>query len=402
MVAYGRVFASLVDGMGLQSQSLGAIASELGERIDATLLDQSQWQEVVDFIYRAFPGTKVVINIEDATGQGNLGILVRGFDPGLLPQYTEHYSKLNPWVPFWARFPSLKAAVADETLPSASFSESEFYRDFIVAEREIESASGIKLMHEGDRVGLLNIHYGTRIAQRYNVDISRILNATATKLRRALALGRIAAINSARQSAQDVASQFELPALVLDECGRLLGHNAAGEALLRDAALLRLNRDQTLVLKDASASERVSVIAASIASRQGAWRDGGDISTRCNYGHPYALSFYPLTTPASAAFNVPAFLLPGRVALLVVRTMRRDHAGLRANVWRDVGLTPAERRLADELCAGRSLRASADKLGVAYDTARNQLKAIFAKTGTRRQAELVARLLGNERQLPGA
>lgn len=380
-------------------RSLGAIAAELGERIDATLLDQSQWQELADFLYQAFPGTKVVINVEDATGLGNVGVLTCGFDPKLLVQYAERYSKLNPWVPFWSRYPALKAAVADETLPSASFSETEFYRDFIVPEREIESAAGIKLAHESNRLGMLSIHYGTRLAPRYNVDIPRVLKASAVKLRRALDLGRIAAMNCAAQRAFEVASQFELPALVLDECARVLGQNAAGDALLRDATLLRLNRDRALIASDASTTVRIIEIAASIARREGTWRDGWDVKTSCKDGHPYALSFYPLTTRTSEMLALPTFLLPKRVALLVIRGIEHEETEQRTTLWRSLGLTPAERRLADELCAGYSLQSSADHLGVAYATARNQLKAIFAKTGVHRQAELVALLA---RPLDGA
>ena len=53
------------------------------------------------------------------------------------------------------------------------------------------------------------------------------------------------------------------------------------------------------------------------------------------------------------------------------------------------GLSPAEARLASILAAGIDLRAAAEELGVARGTARNQLKAIFAKTGAHRQSELV-------------
>ena len=57
------------------------------------------------------------------------------------------------------------------------------------------------------------------------------------------------------------------------------------------------------------------------------------------------------------------------------------------------GLTRVETVLARELCSGASLRAVADKLEITYETARTYLKSIFAKTDTRRQGELVARLL---------
>lgn len=55
-------------------------------------------------------------------------------------------------------------------------------------------------------------------------------------------------------------------------------------------------------------------------------------------------------------------------------------------------LTPAGARLAARLASGETLEDAADALQVSLGTARNQLKAIFAKTETRRQAELVALL----------
>jgi DNA-binding CsgD family transcriptional regulator len=58
------------------------------------------------------------------------------------------------------------------------------------------------------------------------------------------------------------------------------------------------------------------------------------------------------------------------------------------------GLTPAEVRLAEALQTGGSLREVADQLGIAYETARSQLKMVFQKTGTRRQKDLALRLTG--------
>jgi DNA-binding CsgD family transcriptional regulator len=60
---------------------------------------------------------------------------------------------------------------------------------------------------------------------------------------------------------------------------------------------------------------------------------------------------------------------------------------------RSYGLTPSETRLALALLEGQSLRAAAAATAISYQTARSQLKQIFAKTGTRRQAELVRALL---------
>jgi DNA-binding CsgD family transcriptional regulator len=56
------------------------------------------------------------------------------------------------------------------------------------------------------------------------------------------------------------------------------------------------------------------------------------------------------------------------------------------------GLTAAEVRLAAALADGGGMRAAAERAGVAYGTARVTLNSLFGKTGTRRQAQLVARL----------
>jgi DNA-binding CsgD family transcriptional regulator len=65
-----------------------------------------------------------------------------------------------------------------------------------------------------------------------------------------------------------------------------------------------------------------------------------------------------------------------------------------APVLRQVfGLTGAEATVAIALSGGRDVHEIARMRGVSLGTLRNQVKTVFAKTGVRRQAELVALLL---------
>ena len=57
-------------------------------------------------------------------------------------------------------------------------------------------------------------------------------------------------------------------------------------------------------------------------------------------------------------------------------------------------LTPAEARVARGIAANETVEAIAKAFGLSEGTVRNQLKAVFAKTGTGRQTDLALLLSG--------
>jgi len=80
----------------------------------------------------------------------------------------------------------------------------------------------------------------------------------------------------------------------------------------------------------------------------------------------------------------------------VIATLRppgADRAFRLSSLARRFGLTPAEARLLETLCAGASLRQASAHLGVARTTVRTHLQRIFDKSGAHRQADLVRMVL---------
>jgi DNA-binding NarL/FixJ family response regulator len=59
------------------------------------------------------------------------------------------------------------------------------------------------------------------------------------------------------------------------------------------------------------------------------------------------------------------------------------------------GLTSAETRLLLALLDGACVSGYAESAGVSLNTVRSQLKSILLKTGCRRQAELMRKILSN-------
>jgi DNA-binding CsgD family transcriptional regulator len=88
---------------------------------------------------------------------------------------------------------------------------------------------------------------------------------------------------------------------------------------------------------------------------------------------------------------VPPIAAEPEVLLLISDPAAGVH--VRASRLRELfGLTTAEARLARAMARGTSLQGFATAAGISEGTARAQLKSVFAKTNTHRQAELVALL----------
>jgi DNA-binding CsgD family transcriptional regulator len=91
------------------------------------------------------------------------------------------------------------------------------------------------------------------------------------------------------------------------------------------------------------------------------------------------LTFVPLQLATPHVLLICGTWLPG--------------AGLCDLVLEALGLTHSERRLARFLILGHSIEQAAQEANVTTSTARTYLKRIFAKTGVRRQSELVASIM---------
>ncbi|MCJ2071553.1 helix-turn-helix transcriptional regulator [Methylobacterium sp. J-030] len=168
-------------------------------------------------------------------------------------------------------------------------------------------------------------------------------------------------------------------ALVLDSEGRALCWNTAFEALLGPDLKLTGGR---LVAEDPEAARQLEALTrpcgrAPISAVVVARRDA----------QPIAIHVVPLVGQSRGLFAGGRTLLLCRVA----GATPVPAATILQTAYR---LTPAEARLTQALSGGDSLAEAASRFAVTAATARSQLKAIFAKTGATRQADLVRLVAG--------
>ena len=202
------------------------------------------------------------------------------------------------------------------------------------------------------------------------------LNATAS-LTRMLA-------ESALNTSLDVLERLSRPALALGRTGTVIGVNPAAAALFDDDFRIRAG---VLVVRDEKAAGEIQRACEQAQTTFGSRNTTPELIVVRRKGRlPLILRPLVLDGPAGS------FVLGARLLLTVTapESTSLPSAELLRSVFR---MTGSEARLAIHLAAGLSLQQAADVSGITTETARSQLKAVFSKTETNRQAELVA-LLG--------
>jgi DNA-binding CsgD family transcriptional regulator len=175
------------------------------------------------------------------------------------------------------------------------------------------------------------------------------------------------------------------PAMLLDRQGIVKLLNPSAEALLgHDLKLVQRRLTATHQASDRNLQGLIAALREPGVSRTAS--AVGSVRIERSGKRPLLVEAMPIAGLVADVFNsLRAILL---FADLEARPVLPDEA-LRAAF----GLTAAEAKLASRLARAESLEDAAAALAIGKETARSQLKAVFAKTDTSRQSELVA-LLG--------
>ena len=166
--------------------------------------------------------------------------------------------------------------------------------------------------------------------------------------------------------------------VVLDRQHRAAFVSAPGEAVIADCDEIGMQEDRFRLTRKNCQQWLDDLLARAPRDFDGD-RIAGNLFLRGGRGEtPLLLSVMPLP-------RVELF------ALLLIEPRQAATAAVEAaSLYR---FTNAEKRLLGELCLGRSLSEIGDESTRSSNTLRSQLRSMFRKTGTKRQGELIARML---------
>jgi DNA-binding CsgD family transcriptional regulator len=209
--------------------------------------------------------------------------------------------------------------------------------------------------------------------------------ALALRDRLALAANAAAALGDRRvESVRDVLAEAGRGIVAVGAGGQIAWLNEPADEMLRDAELARYGKLRSK--HDFVGTRLADMIDAAAGYR---WSGGlqlpGPVTVAGREGRAFSVNAIPMPRDFQA-------LLSGVQVLVTIYEVAAAAGGLAERLRERFHLTPKQVELAEHLAAGRSLKEAADAMGIVGDTARDHLKQIFSKTGTNRQAALVALL----------
>jgi DNA-binding CsgD family transcriptional regulator len=355
-------------------------AQVLGAAFAEAATDPLQWAPALDRLVDAVNATGILV----------LPVKVEHRLPGLLhtegvAETTERYTGegwhkadvRNRGIPYLLE---RGITVDQDFITPEQVRRSEYYNELLIRQG-LRWFAGLGF-HAADELWCLSVQRSpaqgpfTTREQRLLLQLRGPLTSAATiaqKLSLARAVGGL-----------DAFEMMDTAALLVDRQGSVVRTNSVADAKLGTGLRVAQRR---LVAADPDTS---SALARLIGQ---AVLDPGE----------GAILLPPLAVPVPERRPLVVYALPLRGmirdlfgparAIVVVRDLDERPLPPMVHLSSIFGLTAAEAKLAARLGAGEALETVAEGLGIARETARNQLKAIFQKTGVHRQAELVA-LLG--------
>ncbi len=206
----------------------------------------------------------------------------------------------------------------------------------------------------------------------------------ASFTRRLIEIAAVAGAQGSVSSPTAALNAMRLPAIALDQHGFVADVNAAAETIFDNDVKIK---DRRLFVRDPAARALLKEVIDQLRTSPRLNPLATDpIIVQRQDKMPVIVRIWPFDWAA----NLPVRDVRALLTLNALGPKPGPPAAILAKTFR---LTPAEAKLACVIARGASPEIAAGELKISRETARNQLKSVFAKTDTHRQSELVALLL---------
>jgi DNA-binding CsgD family transcriptional regulator len=358
------------------------LLSQLIGLIYDAALDPDQWEVALEMTCQFVKGSAGAIGSVDFSSSAANMHKFWGYHPDYLRLHIEQYSKINPLAPSLMRASIGDIASNNDLMPQRQWQGSRFYREWAKPQGFVDTISAMLEKSATACAALTVVRHeddGPADAQA-----RQRMEMLLPHFRRAVLIGKVIELHKVEAGAlADTLDGLAAAMFLVDAGGRVMHANAAGQTML-DARVVVHRAGAKLAAHDPKAEQALHDAFAN-ASDAGLGRKGIAIALRTRAGDNYVAHVLPLTAGArrraGAAHSAVAAVFVRKAALKGLHPI---------DVLADsFNLTPAEMRVLLMIVEIGRVPEIAPVLGISEATVRAHLQRLFAKTGCRRQADLV-------------
>jgi DNA-binding CsgD family transcriptional regulator len=353
-----------------------------------TALDDRLWPTFAPEIAAVFDATSASVFTRNLRhGAVDLLSMTANFDSLALQSYASHYAQHDVWVARAGAIGPSKVFTSKDLVEDRTFELTEIYNDYCKPSGNIFYMVGSFVPIANDEIGVIGVHR-PRALGPFEEDSKALVETFLPHLQRAMQLRRrLAEQEIAKGVTFDVLDRSATAALVVGRDTRILYANREAERLLQSGADLAAIGGRLALRRRAPADRLTALVRGAVDTAASAGTAPGGAMAIERDDH---LPLTVLVAPFRPACDGLGAALPA--AIVFVRDPERPTA-ISSLLQGLFGLTAAEASIAAMLSEGGSIDEIAARQRITRNTARVHFKSIFAKTGTSRQAQLVALIL---------
>jgi DNA-binding CsgD family transcriptional regulator len=336
--------------------------------------EREGWQSAIAEIVRRSGSHRAVISSVDLRRKNYVDIQFHGPEDSSVEtgirEYSEGMSALDPGLNWAQRHPAAGSCETTAILPAQDYCDHPFIKWFRSRFRTLHWRTLYTEPTEGLSFALsFHARPDAGLPTRDQLSLQDLL---FENLERAVRL----AARPPNFAADDSAL------IAIDATGRPLSLSQRAEGLLRDADGLAIRDGHLTAHSPREARLLHHAMRAAIDPTSGV-RPGRGVRIGRRSGKPDLLVVVSHFPPSLGHLAAP---VAAALVRIIELDMRPEHLSEHSHLF---DLSPRETEIAAALLEGHSIDSLAATLGVSRNTARNHVQALFRKTGTNRQSDLM-------------
>jgi DNA-binding CsgD family transcriptional regulator len=347
--------------------------------LDQTAVDRTAWRHACDSLAELFDARGAALIAEDITRHDLItphsASLTEAFEHALKTGWHKNDLRHKAWRSYLRH-----GFLRDQDLISLdAMRRHPFYAEF--RQFDLMWCGTLLFDIDGDIWGT-TVHAGEERGAFTDADREALLQLREPLL---MAVKRASLLGQGRiQSFEDLLGASRRGVVILGWSGKIMAASSCGEALLKAAGLARRGR---LDHDDPGLSQRTRDLVDFALAPEKALVGGvpAPVLIPTKSGTVVSLDAIPFPRDFQS-------LVRNAAAILTLHVVDAADKPMKSTLIEVFGLTEREAETTNHLVEGYSLAETAAKMNISIGTVRQHLKSVFAKTGTRRQSELVLRV----------